>query len=103
MNRKAAMQRAGFGRRTFLRWPCFGAAAVATVLFTGCVSESGRAESGTNDESAEPYSTPEGENPNATETNFFTIPCDEDADCADGERCIQTASDGGPTLGRCED
>lgn len=74
------------------------------MLLAGCASDS-RTEGSTSDESAEPYSAPdEGDGPNATETNFFTIPCDDDADCAEGLRCVMPSDhDGGPSLGRCVD
>jgi hypothetical protein len=45
---------------------------------------------------------PNGEDPGATETNFFRLPCDEDSDCSEGERCVLPEDpDGGPPAGRC--
>lgn len=52
---------------------------------------------------AVPASAGPNEGPNATETNFFPIPCDEESDCAEGLRCeLADAPDGGVSrLGRC--
>jgi hypothetical protein len=103
MKRKSAMRCAVCCRGTFLRRFWVGAAAVAGVLLAGCASDSRRPEGAA---SGDPYSAPaEGEDPRATETNFVTIPCDEDADCAEGERCVKPSdhADGGPSFGNCED
>lgn len=46
------------------------------------------------------------EPPNATETNFFRLPCDEDGDCLPGEICAlpdEAPPDGEPVNGRCVD
>lgn len=47
-----------------------------------------------------------GEEPPGTETNFFVLPCQRDADCAEGESCVIPPSEGdsgdaGVGLGRC--
>ena len=68
-------------------------AAVILILVAGC-----------SDREQEALAANAGENqgPGATETNFFSIPCDEDSDCAEGLRCEQLeAPDGGLALGRC--
>lgn len=99
MNRKPVMRRAAAWGCPRLPWPRLRAATAAFALLAGCASDSQRAEGNPSDDSAS-----EGEAPNATETNFFTVPCDEDADCAEGSRCVQPSDqDGGPSLGRCVD
>jgi len=43
-------------------------------------------------------------NPQATETNFKTLPCRTDADCGEGGRCVDAPADPEPAdagAGRC--
>jgi hypothetical protein len=96
MQRKRSMSRsrAGIGRR--MRGARLAAFISLGVLVTGCSSDSSSGSEDTRSESVQPYSGA-GEGPGATETNFLTLPCDKDADCAAG-RCIQP--DSGPR--RCE-
>ena len=43
-------------------------------------------------------------NPQATETNFKTLPCQTDADCGEGGRCVDAPAESEPAdagAGRC--
>jgi hypothetical protein len=87
-------------------WPSRSLASVALLLAAACASEEAPSM---DDGNAAPTEQPsenenegEGEDPSATETNFFEIACEEDADCSDGRTCRLPADAGAVVpLGRC--
>lgn len=98
MQRKLAIFRMGVAGRRLGRPAWLGALVVVGALLAGCSSDSsGRGEGASGDPAAPYAGGGEGADPGATETNFFSIPCDEDADCGEG-RCLRPDSG----LPRCE-
>jgi hypothetical protein len=78
---------------------------VALLLAAACSSDEARTDDGNTapaEQPSENESEGEGEGPSATETNFFEIACDEDADCSNGRVCLIPADAGtAAPLGRC--
>jgi hypothetical protein len=98
MQRKLADWGAGAAGSGLAHSSWLGALVVCIGLLAACSSDSRGEAPGARGEPAQPYAgADEGADPGATETNFVTIPCDEDADCPDG-RCIHPDSG----LRRCE-
>jgi hypothetical protein len=97
MQRKLAVWLTGSVGKRLARVSWLAAVVVSGALLAGCSSEPRGEGQGSSGEPVEPYATDEGPGPGATETNFITLPCDEDADCPEG-RCLQP--DAGPR--RCD-
>jgi hypothetical protein len=74
---------------------------LALLLAGACSSEGSPRAPESNPDVANPG--PVDDDPGATETNFFVIPCASDADCAEGRVC-ELKADAGPSplrSGRC--